>query len=177
MFGYSAVSEVLGKNALLFLASENVETLQETLKQTPRLIMEAVGIRQNKSTFPVEIVTHTINYQGKQAQITGYRDITTRKQAEEAEQHAQKLESLSLMAGGLAHDFNNLLVAMMSQIAIAKTKINNDHAGQSNLDKAVQATETAALLTRQLLAYTGQGHFEISSVHLNQTNQPKPTAI
>ncbi|GJM40901.1 MAG: hypothetical protein DHS20C20_11830 [Ardenticatenaceae bacterium] len=168
MFGYTAVAEVLGKNAADFLTKADVEAIQAKLKETPKFIMEAVGVRQNKSTFPLEIVTHDINYQGQLAQISGYRDISTRKQAEEAEQHASKLESLSLMAGGLAHDFNNLLVAMMSQIALAKAKVEPEHAGQNNLDKAIQATETAALLTRQLLAYTGQGHFEITAVHLNQ---------
>jgi signal transduction histidine kinase len=134
----------------------------------PKISLEATGVRQDESTFPVEIISHPINYQGKTAQISGYRDITSRKQAEEAEKHAQKLESLSIMAGGLAHDFNNLLVAMMNQVAIAKARLNPDHASHDNLDKAFQATETAALLTRQLLAYTGQGHFEVKGLHLNQ---------
>lgn len=168
MFGYTAVADVLGKNADNFLASEDVAALQDQLMQNPKISMEAVGIRQDKTSFPVELVTHTINFQGQVAQITGYRDITTRKQAEEAEQHARKLESLSLMAGGLAHDFNNLLVAMMGQMAIAKAKIDPEHSSQNNLDKAIQATETAALLTRQLLAYTGRGHFEVTTIHLNQ---------
>ena len=173
MFGYTAVADVLGLDASEFLAKDDVKRLQEKMAQTPIVAMEATGIRLNKSTFPLEIVTHDITYQGQAAQITGYRDIANRKQAEEAEQHATKLESLSLMAGGLAHDFNNLLVAMMSQIAIAKAKIEPEHASHQNLDKAVQATETAALLTRQLLAYTGQGHFEISHVHLNELIQQK----
>ncbi|MEZ4594029.1 MAG: PAS domain S-box protein [Chloroflexota bacterium] len=168
MFGYTAVANVIGKNAKEFLASDDIETLQAQLMGHPKTIMEAVGIRQDHTTFPLELVTHTINFQGQVAQITGYRDITTRKQAEEAEQHARKLESLSLMAGGLAHDFNNLLVAMMGQMAIAKAKIEPTHSSQNNLDKAIQATETAALLTRQLLAYTGQGHFEVTTINLNQ---------
>ncbi|MCA9901996.1 MAG: PAS domain S-box protein [Anaerolineales bacterium] len=168
MFGYTAVTDVLGKNASEFLATDDVATLKDNLNQSQKTSLEVVGVRQDKTTFPAELVTHTINYQGQKAQITGYRDITLRKQAEEAEQHAQKLESLSLMAGGLAHDFNNLLVAMMGQMAIAKAKIEPNHPGQSNLDKAIQATETAAMLTRQLLAYTGQGHFEVTTIQLNR---------
>lgn len=164
MFGYAAVSEVLGKNASNFIASGN---LQKLMARQPKVSVEAVGVRQDQSTFPLELVSHAINYQGQAAQITGYHDITTRKQAAEAEQHARKLESLGIMAGGLAHDFNNLLVAMMGQIAIAKAKIEPDHDCHSNLDKAIQATETAAMLTRQLLAYTGQGHFEVIPIHLN----------
>jgi PAS domain S-box-containing protein len=168
MFGYATVEEVLGKNAATFLTPESTNAVRKLMEISQKISLEATGVRQNNSTFPVEIVSHAITYQGQQAHITGYRDISTRKQAEEADQHAQKLESLSIMAGGLAHDFNNLLVAMMSQVAIAKARLNPDHASHENLDKAIQATETAALLTRQLLAYTGQGHFEVKGLHLNR---------
>ena len=168
MFGYAAVDEVLGKNAATFVTDESSTALQKLMGANPKISLEATGVCQDGSTFPVEIVSHPINYQGKLAQISGYRDISTRKKAEEAEQHAKKLESLSIMAGGLAHDFNNLLVAMMSQIAIAKARLSPDHTSHDNLDKAIQATETASLLTRQLLAYTGQGHFEIKLIQLNR---------
>lgn len=167
IFGYQTVENVLGKNAATFVTVESSAALQELMATDPKISLEATGVRQDGTTFPVEIVSHAITYQGQMAQITGYRDISARKQVEEAEQHAQKLKSLSIMAGGLAHDFNNLLVAMMSQIAIAKARLNADHASHNNLDKAIQATETAALLTRQLLAYTGQGHFEVKLLHLN----------
>ncbi|WP_420641973.1 hybrid sensor histidine kinase/response regulator [Candidatus Leptofilum sp.] len=168
MFGFSAIDDVLGKSIRQFFKLEDSTSLEKNMKQNQKIVLEATGVRQDNSTFPVELVSQTIDFQGQAAHISGIQDITIRKQAEEAEQNAQRLESLSLMAGGLAHDFNNLLVAMMSQIAIAKAKIEPNHLSQNNLDKAIQATETAALLTRQLLAYTGQGHFEITTVHLNQ---------
>ncbi len=167
MFGYTAVSEVLGKHSTAFFAPESIGDAQQLLDKKQKVTIEALGIRQDNSTFPIEVVSHPINYQGKLAQISGYRDISVRKKIEEAEQQTQKLESLSIMAGGLAHDFNNLLVAMMSQIALAKARLSPDHASHGNLDKAIQATETTALLTRQLLAYTGQGHFEVKLNHLN----------
>ncbi len=168
MFGYTAIDEVIGKNAAAFVTDESSIALQKLMSANLKVSLEATGVRQDGSAFPVEIVSHPINYQGNLAQISGYRDISSRKQAEEAEQHAQKLESLSIMAGGLAHDFNNLLAAMMSQIAIAKARLSPEHASHDNLDKAIQATETATLLTRQLLAYTGQGHFEVKSIQLNR---------
>ena len=167
MFGYSSADEVIGKNAASFLLPESLTRLEKMMLEDRKVSMEAIGIRQDKSTFPLEVISRQINYQGKVAQISGYRDISTRKQAEEAEQHAKKLESLSIMAGGLAHDFNNLLVAMMGQISLAKAKMEPSHSSHENLDKATQATETAALLTRQLLAYTGQGHFQVEALHLN----------
>jgi PAS domain S-box-containing protein len=166
MFGYDSVENILGNRAASFLTTESSAQLQEKMQRTNSVSLEAIGIRQDKSIFPLEVISHSINYQGKPAQITGYRDISIRKQAEEAELHAQRLESLTMMAGGLAHDFNNLLVAMMGQISIAKAKIGSEHPSLENLDKAIKVTETAALLTRQLLAFTGQGHFQVASIHL-----------
>ncbi len=168
MFGCATIDEVLGKKAATFVTAESSTALQKLMETSSKISLEVTGVCQDGSTFPIEIVSHPINYQGKLAHISGYRDISSRKRAEEAEQHAKKLEGLRIMAGGLAHDFNNLLVAMMSQVTIAKARLNPDHPSHNNLDKAIQATETAALLTRQLLAYTGQGHFEVKGLHLNQ---------
>lgn len=96
------------------------------------------------------------------------RDVTAEKQRETAELVSQKWESLRLLAGGVAHDFNNLLTGMMAQISLALRKIGPDHPAATHLQKAVTATERAADLTRQLLAYTGQGTFRLESLSLNE---------
>jgi nitrogen-specific signal transduction histidine kinase/CheY-like chemotaxis protein len=90
-------------------------------------------------------------------------DVTERK----ALRQAQKQESLGILAGGVAHDFNNLLVAMLGQTSLALTKLPPDSAARSSIMKAVKAAERAADLTRQMLAYSGQGHFEIHLINLN----------
>ena len=95
------------------------------------------------------------------------RDVTGRRREEEALRQSQKLESLGLLAGGVAHDFNNLLVAMLGQTTLAQGKLGSDHPARENLEKAVKAAERAADLTRQMLAYSGRGHFQIRPVHLN----------
>ena len=95
------------------------------------------------------------------------RDITDRRRSEEALRQSQKLESLGLLAGGVAHDFNNLLVAMLGQTTLAQSRLAPDHPARENLEKAVKATERAADLTRQMLAYSGRGHFQVRPVQLN----------
>jgi len=90
-------------------------------------------------------------------------DITERKVLREA----QKQESLGILAGGVAHDFNNLLVAMLGQNSLALSKLDPDSAAFSHVKKAVKAAERAADLTRQMLAYSGQGHFQIEELNLN----------
>ncbi len=95
------------------------------------------------------------------------RDITERKREEEALRQSQKLESLGLLAGGIAHDFNNLLVALLGQSSLAQGKLPPDHPARENLGKAIRAAERAADLTRQMLDYSGRGHFQVQPVHLN----------
>jgi len=95
------------------------------------------------------------------------RDITESKHDEEALRRSQKLESLGLLAGGVAHDFNNLLVAMLGQTSLGLSRLPSGSPARENLEKAVRAAERAADLTRQMLAYSGRGHFQVTSVDLN----------
>lgn len=99
--------------------------------------------------------------------VTTARDVTERRQTMRAMHRAQKMESLGILAGGIAHDFNNLLVAMLGQASLAQTYLAGNDQAYAHVDKVVQAAEQAAGLTRQLLAYSGGGHFIIQSVHLN----------
>ncbi len=95
-------------------------------------------------------------------------DITERKQTEAILRQTQKLESLGVLAGGVAHDFNNLLVAILGQISLAQARLSPEHPAYTAIAKATRAAERAADLTRQLLAYSGHGHFEIRPLNLNR---------
>ncbi len=96
------------------------------------------------------------------------RDITEQKKAAEALYHTQKMESLGILAGGIAHDFNNLLVAMLAQTSLALAQLPPDAAATPHVEKAMMAAESAAALTRQLLAYSGRGQFHTALLDLNQ---------
>lgn len=95
-------------------------------------------------------------------------DVTEGKRIEKALYEGQKLESLGIMAGGVAHDFNNLLVAIMGHTSLALTQLPAQSPAHSAVKKAVGAAERAADLTRQLLAYSGRGHFEVLPLDFNE---------
>ncbi|WP_167881193.1 hybrid sensor histidine kinase/response regulator [Leptospira gomenensis] len=91
-------------------------------------------------------------------------DITDRKQAEtdrlELERrllHAQKLESLGVLAGGIAHDFNNLLGGIFGYIDLAREKIATTDPAAKYLSKAVNVFNRAKDLTQQLLTFSKGG--------------------
>lgn len=96
------------------------------------------------------------------------RDITEVKLAEQAVFQAHKMKSLGILAGGVAHDFNNMLVSILGQISLAQAKLPVDDPLQPHLAKAMRAAERAADLARQMLAYSGRGHFEVQALDLNR---------
>ncbi len=83
-------------------------------------------------------------------------------------QHAQKLESLGVLAGGIAHDFNNLLMGIMGNTDLCLMKMDPSSPFRKYLEKVRQASQRAADLTSQMLAYSGRGHFIIEPVDLSQ---------
>jgi signal transduction histidine kinase len=81
-------------------------------------------------------------------------------------QHAQKLDSLGVLAGGIAHDFNNLLTAVLGNADLASCELPAGHPAREPLAEAAQAAQRAAELTHQMPAYSGKGHFVVESVDL-----------
>lgn len=101
-------------------------------------------------------------------------DITERKQAEDERKniekqllHAQKLESLGVLAGGIAHDFNNILTAIIGNADLALMRINKASPAVENLHRIEQSAARAADLAKQMLAYSGKGKFVVENLDLN----------
>jgi len=102
-------------------------------------------------------------------------DATSRLQADAEKnlmqkqmEHAQRLESLGVLAGGIAHDFNNILTSIMGNASMAERKFKGvSEKGTGYLSNIVQAAEKAALLCKQMLAYSGKGHFIVKPINLS----------
>jgi PAS domain S-box-containing protein len=101
-------------------------------------------------------------------------DITERKKNEELRLdlerrflHAQKMESLGILAGGIAHDFNNLLMAILGNLELVQDELPVQSSTRSGISKAIHAAHRAADLTRQMLAYSGNGRYMFSGLNLN----------
>lgn len=80
-----------------------------------------------------------------------------------------KLESLGVLAGGIAHDFNNLLVGIMGNASLVLEMLENDHPARDPVENLLKASERAAQLTHQMLAYSGKGRFLIEPLDLPHT--------
>ncbi len=94
-------------------------------------------------------------------------DITVQKQNEEKLRHTQRLESLGVLAGGIAHDFNNLLQVIMGNSNLASRMLTPQHPAIAPLEEVELASNKAANLTRQMLAYSGKGHVETQRLQVS----------
>ncbi|PKN47341.1 MAG: hypothetical protein CVU59_03175 [Deltaproteobacteria bacterium HGW-Deltaproteobacteria-17] len=85
--------------------------------------------------------------------------------------HAQKLESLGVLAGGIAHDFNNLLLGILGNVSLAMMDLKSDSTPYQCLVDIEQAAKRAADLSSQMLAYSGRGKFIVDQVDATQLIQ------
>ena len=112
---------------------------------------------------------------GVDSTIAVIRDTTKRKKAEEEHrllqsqvQHTQKLESLGVLAGGIAHDFNNILMTILGNADLALMSLSGTSPARESVKEIEKAARRAAELSRQMLAYSGRGSFEIAPLNLNE---------
>ncbi|MCX5804536.1 MAG: PAS domain S-box protein [Proteobacteria bacterium] len=110
-----------------------------------------------------------------QAVITSARDITERKQAEEEKErlqaqflHAQKMEAVGRLAGGVAHDFNNMLSVIIGYGELAKKELSPVDPLYLKVEQMLKAASKSADLTRQLLAFSRQQIIELKVLDLNK---------
>lgn len=103
-------------------------------------------------------------------------DISEKKRSEELLRdsksqllHAQKMEAVGRLAGGVAHDFNNLLSVILGYAELAEDSLAEAHPVRRNVQEIRKAGQRAASLTRQLLAFSRKQPQEVRILDLNQT--------
>jgi PAS domain S-box-containing protein len=95
-------------------------------------------------------------------------DLSERRKLEERLRQSARLESVGLLAGGVAHDFNNLLTGVLGNATLALDMVPGANPARGLIESAIRATESAADLTRQLLAYAGKGRFVVQPVDVSE---------
>ena len=95
-------------------------------------------------------------------------DTTARRQTEEALRHAQKMEAVGVLAGGVAHDFNNLLTVINGFADLLRAQLDDGDARAAYLEEIRKAGERAASLTGHLLAFSRRQILQPKVVDLNE---------
>jgi two-component system cell cycle sensor histidine kinase/response regulator CckA len=119
----------------------------------PRL--ELAIISRDGQRLTLEVDVHPIRVGGTIVGAQGIaRDVTARKELEAQLRHAQKLEAVGRLAGGVAHDFNNLLTVVSGFTEQAIEQLDPASPVRGDLEEIRRTVNSAASLTRQLLMFS-----------------------
>ncbi len=179
MLGW-APEEILGKPFWDIVHPDDKVLVRE--RGEARLRGEAVPARYEFRVLTKSGETRWVDFTANRASFGGHAyglgtvfDVTDRVGAVDARikmerrlLEAQKLESLGLLAGGVAHDFNNLLAAILGNAELATELAPMESPLRAPLHQIENACMRASELTRQMLAYAGQGKFVIEPLELGQ---------
>jgi PAS domain S-box-containing protein len=134
-----------------------------------RVLVEGMVKWLHLSSSPEPLENGDLLWHGVVTDITERRLVDEeRLRLEKLLFHAQKLESLGVLAGGIAHDFNNILMAILGNADLAMTRIDAGSPAVENLRRIEKAAARAADLTQQMLAYSGKGKFVIENLDFNR---------
>jgi len=99
--------------------------------------------------------------------LTMFKDLTEQRSLEVQLIHAQKMESMGQLAGGVAHDFNNILTAIMGYGHLIMAKLPSEEPTRGYVEQILRITDRAANLTRSIFAFSRKQGTELKPVSLN----------
>jgi len=173
LFGAQNAEELIGRPVLNHIPDD----LQAVVAERLRLVYEqglAVPSMQQRyrrldgSMVEVTAAMTPFVVDGQPGGLTIAMDVTEQKQLEEMVRHAQRLESIGRLAGGVAHDLNNLLVPILGYAQLLTDEVRPEDPRYADLQQIQHAAQRAKDLTRQLLAFGRKQVLELVPIDLRQ---------
>ncbi|MBI5069013.1 MAG: PAS domain S-box protein [Deltaproteobacteria bacterium] len=161
--GYAA-GEVLGRTlterALWADPALFASVLERLVQGDPVSNVEAGFLRKDGSAVTALVSARVVTIGSAPYLLAIAKDITERKRLEGEREvlreqllHAQKLEAIGRLAGGVAHDFNNVLTSVLASAEMLMQALPPDHPGRGDVQQIDADARRAAELTRQLLSF------------------------
>ena len=150
--------ELVGRPSFALLHKDDLEHVEQAY--APILAGEEPGpiefrLRHRDGSWRmVEAIGRRRRQDGEWVVVVNYRDVTDQRQLQEQLLHSQKLEAVGRLAGGIAHDFNNLLTAIGGYSQFLAAGFEADDPRREDALEIVRASDRAAALTSQLLAFS-----------------------
>jgi PAS domain S-box-containing protein len=170
IFGYSA-EQLLNLPFHRLVDGADLDRYQSYLAEVRShsvLDIELMGRRRDAGTLPITISISPLMVNRRPGYIAVVRDIRERKQTEEQLRHAQKLDTVGHLAGGVAHDFNNILSVVLGHACLLKDKHNVSGPPLESVKQVIRAAERGTKLVRQLLMFSRRGVMRTKAVDINE---------
>jgi PAS domain S-box-containing protein len=174
IFNYST-GELIGQNVKMLMPQEVARAHDGYLSSYKRtgvrkiigIGREVLGKRRDGSTFPVDLaVAEWHDATGRRFYTGIMRDISERKKIEEALSHAQRLDAVGRLAGGVAHDINNLLAVIAGNLEVAEQRTEDQETNRL-IRRAMEAVEAGTGFNRRLLSLAQRRKLEPRRLVLN----------
>jgi len=171
VFGWSR-SEVLHNSIKEFVAPEHrnlcAQMMQRILQEEPVENFEISLLRKDGRRVILESSARLLYSNGQKQSVQGIaRDVTERHHLENMLRQSQKLEAIGRLSGGVAHDFNNLLCVISGHAELLSERLGPAHPTTVSITQIKKAADSAASLTRQLLAFSRKQVFHPQVLDLN----------
>ncbi len=128
---------------------------------------EADLLKEDGSTTPYFFTGTLIEIAGRPCVVGMAMDLESQRRLEEQLRQSQKMEAIGQLAGGVAHDFNNILTVILSNADILLSALGPEDPRREELEGIREASQRAASLTRQLLAFSRKQMLRPKIVNLN----------
>ena len=171
-FGWSA-ADAVGQSVLTLVPDERVaESTTLRSRQLAGAIITSFETQRRRSDGSLrDVQLSECALLSAKGDLTGFvaivSDETERKKLEAQFRQAQKMEAVGQLAGGVAHDFNNLLTVIISYSQMLLSEVDADSPSHADVHEIKRAAERAALLTKQLLAFSRQQVLHPQMLDLN----------
>ena len=166
-YGYTE-SEFLAMSARDIRPPEDVADFLKTIASSPATATrtnKARHQRKDGSLIQVEIISHPVLFGGRSVRLVLVTDITERTLLEEKFFHAQRLESIGLLAAGIAHDLNNVLSPIMCSAPMLRDSLSNPQDLEILEILELSAARSAALV-KQILGFAHSTSGELQSTQI-----------
>jgi two-component system cell cycle sensor histidine kinase/response regulator CckA len=173
VLGYKPES-MIGQNALELIHPDDVGYTAATLRMALADSSAPVSVEyrfrhQDGSWRFLQSVGRNIPHQAADGFIViNSRDITERRILEEQFRQSQKMEAIGQLAGGVAHDFNNILTVIQGYGSLLLMSEEKSTSTTEAVQEILDASERAANLTRQLLAFSRRQVMQPKQLDLNE---------
>ncbi len=169
MYGYEREELMrLPSHELYFGGAEERSRLIEFRKKNPTEQFEVRYKKKDGSAlWAMQSISMTKTKSGEEVIEGTLLDVTARHVLEEQLRQAQKMEAVGRLAGGVAHDFNNLLTVISGYSQIQMEETAPGTALHEHAEQVFEASQRAAALTRQLLAFSRQQVLQPQVLRLN----------